>query len=540
MNTILLADDDQYVLDGLLKHIPWAEMGVRIVGTAGDGAEAWRMFQELKPDIVFTDVYMPEMDGFQLTACIHEVNPDFPVVILSGYDDFANARKAVKSGIQHFLLKPPSLAEIEFVVREVVQQLNESNERDALLASYAEQQEVLQRSMREAFFRDLLVTRYRSEELPQQRIAFLGLPEAPDIQVLCLSLVRSDIWNKTRERDWQLLRFGTGNIIREVLNKRLEGSPALRAELLDYTDKEFIVVFLGEEAGMLCPSFILELSTELIEQVLQYMRISIMGGLGSKHAGYHRVLDSFLEAQHAVEIAEMGELNRIYLYEERAVAEPGQQPALPLDTIRKLHDAIFQKQLQQAQEYWQLLRADNAEGAYSLPVLKGVYAGLISALWTMASTAAHSVSDGAGLEERMRALQRCGSTGQLIEWMDEQIARLTGQIKEELLGKKSHAIVDRVIKEYIEKCYDKNITLEEIAAQLHVNRNYLSQLFKKITGEPFVTYINKYRIHKAKELMMSGNYMVYEVSELVGFQNSTYFSQVFKSITGYSPSEHNR
>ncbi len=540
MNTILLADDDQYVLDGLLKHIPWAEMGVRIVGTAGDGAEAWRKFQELKPDIVFTDVYMPEMDGFQLTACIHEVDPNFPVVILSGYDDFANARKAVKSGIQHFLLKPPSLAEIEFVVREVVQQLNESNERDALLSSYTEQQEVLQRSMREAFFREMLVTRYRPEELPQQRISFLSLPEAPDVQVLCLSLVRSDIWSKTRERDWQLLRFGTGNIIREVLNKRLEGSPQLRAELLDYTDKEFIVAFLGEEAGKLRPSFILELSTELIEQVLQYMRISMMGGLGSMHAGYHRVMDSFLEARHAVEMAEMGELNRIYLYEEGSEAEHGEHPAMPLDTIRKLHDAIFRKQLQQAQEYWQLLRADNAEGAYSLPVLKGVYAGLISALWTTASTAAYSVSDGAGLEEQMRALQRCGSTGQLIDWMDEQIERLAGQIKEELQGKKSHAIVDRVIKEYIEKCYDKNITLEEIAAQLHVNRNYLSQLFKKITGEPFVTYINKYRIHKAKELMMSGNYMVYEVSELVGFQNSTYFSQVFKSITGYSPSEHNR
>ncbi len=100
--------------------------------------------------------------------------------------------------------------------------------------------------------------------------------------------------------------------------------------------------------------------------------------------------------------------------------------------------------------------------------------------------------------------------------------------------------MDKVIKDYIEKCYHENISLEQIAANLHVNRNYLSQLFKRVTGEPFVTYFNKYRIRKAIELIGTGKYMVYEISEKVGFQNSTYFSQVFKSITGYSPSEYDR
>src|SRR5690606_15483155 len=99
---------------------------------------------------------------------------------------------------------------------------------------------------------------------------------------------------------------------------------------------------------------------------------------------------------------------------------------------------------------------------------------------------------------------------------------------------------DRVIHEYIERCYHENITLEQIAAKLHVNKNYLSQLFKRVTGEPFVTYFNKYRIRKAIELIETGNYMVYEISERVGFQNSTYFSQVFKSIVGCSPSEYRR
>jgi len=115
---------------------------------------------------------MPAMDGFQLTEAIHDIDPLVPIVILSGYDDLDNARRAVSSGVHHFLLKPPSLAEINFVVREVLQLLNESRERDELLESYLQQQEIVRRSMKDAFFRDLIVTRYRAGELPTERIAF--------------------------------------------------------------------------------------------------------------------------------------------------------------------------------------------------------------------------------------------------------------------------------------------------------------------------------------------------------------------------------
>ena len=60
---------------------------------------------------------------------------------------------------------------------------------------------------------------------------------------------------------------------------------------------------------------------------------------------------------------------------------------------------------------------------------------------------------------------------------------------------------------------------------------YLSQLFKRVTGENFVHYLNHFRIQKAIHYSQSGHHMVYEVSEMVGFNNPTYFSQVFKMIT---------
>ncbi|MEX1031426.1 MAG: response regulator [Paenibacillaceae bacterium] len=551
MNTILLVDDDQYVLDGLLKHVPWNDMGVTVIGTASNGVEALAKFHELHPDILITDVYMPEMDGFQLTEAIHEVDASFPVVILSGYDDYANARKAVKSGIQHFLMKPPSISEIVFVVREVVEQLNQTQERDELLASYIQQQDVLQRSMRDVFLRNLLSTRYRAEELPKQRIVFMGLPEHATVQVLSLVLVHSGVTNMKQERDWQLLRFGTGNIIRETLDKRL-AEHHITAQVISYSDKEFDIIFLHQEQDQHRAQaasvdknqpFIKEVSAEIVDNVLKFMRISLLCGLGTTYSGYEHIIDSFLESHAAIEIAEMNELNRIYVYEEMELrTEAGATAAeqnlnMPLESLRKLHDAIFQKHLLQTRDLWIVLKGEIPVGAIPLPVLRGVYAGVISSLWTAWFATLPPEESESGLEELLLSLSQCRSVGQLTEWMDDHVSRLISQMTEAFQGKKSHALVDRVINDYIEKCYHRSISLEEIALTLHVNRNYLSQLFKRITGEPFVTYLNKYRIEKAKEQIMTGKYMVYEISEMVGFQNSTYFSQVFKSITGYSPSE---
>jgi two-component system response regulator YesN len=577
MNTILLVDDDQYVLDGLLKHVPWDDMGVEVIGTASNGAEALAKFHELLPDILITDVYMPEMDGFQLTEAIHLVNASIPIVILSGYDDYANARKAVKSGIHHFLMKPPSISEIVFVVREVVEQLNQTKERDELLASYMQQQDVLQRSMRDVFLRNLLSTRYQADELSKQRIVFMGLPEHATVQVLSLVLVHAGITNLKQERDWQLLRFGTGNIIRETLDKCL-GDHHILAEVISHSDKEFDIIFLHLDSPEECVSipdpaevnqpFIKEVSAEIVDNVLSFMRISLLCGLGTPYSGYERIIDSFLESQAAIEIAEMNELNRIYAFGDMVIARgvdtrkasptsntsitsttsttsttsltsnaTEQNLNIPLDSLRKLHDAIFQKHLLQTRDLWMLLKKEVPVGTIPLPVLRGVYAGVISSMWIAWFATTPQEDSEQGLEELLVTLNQCKSVGQLTEWMDDHISRLIARLTEAFQGKKSHALVDRVIKEYIEKSYHRSISLEEIAQTLHVNRNYLSQLFKRITGEPFVTYLNKYRIEKAKEHIMTGKYMVYEISEMVGFQNSTYFSQVFKSITGYSPSE---
>lgn len=92
-------------------------------------------------------------------------------------------------------------------------------------------------------------------------------------------------------------------------------------------------------------------------------------------------------------------------------------------------------------------------------------------------------------------------------------------------------------KEYIHDHLDQNITLNEVAEMLYINPSYFSTLFKKETGETFSNYITQTRIGRSKELLRDLKYSISEVSAMVGYQDSKYFSKVFQKTVGIKPSK---
>ncbi|WP_339285759.1 response regulator [Paenibacillus sp. FSL R5-0486] len=124
------------------------------------------------------------------------------------------------------------------------------------------------------------------------------------------------------------------------------------------------------------------------------------------------------------------------------------------------------------------------------------------------------------------AWARCKSE----EWVD-MLMRLTQEQQDH--------VVTRVIQ-YIEMNYSSTCTLQAVAAHVHVTPNYLSHLFKKETGQGFSQYVSKRRIDKAKLLLHSTRQSMADIAELTGFDNSSYFTTVFKQMTGVSPREYRK
>ncbi len=113
MYRVLLVDDEPIIVEGLMRSIPWERWNCRVVATANDGIEGKALIEKERPDIVFMDICMPEMNGLQMIAAIDSQFPDIEVSVLTGYRDFEYAREAIRLGVTRFLLKPSNMDELE-------------------------------------------------------------------------------------------------------------------------------------------------------------------------------------------------------------------------------------------------------------------------------------------------------------------------------------------------------------------------------------------------------------------------------------------
>ena len=124
MYRVILVDDERLIIRGLSTVVPWADLGCEVAGTAHDGAAGLELIRSLRPDIVMTDIRMPNMDGLTMLAAIRSEFPAIQMCVLTAYRDFDYARKAITLGVCRYLLKPSNLDELQEAVKQMVSRLD--------------------------------------------------------------------------------------------------------------------------------------------------------------------------------------------------------------------------------------------------------------------------------------------------------------------------------------------------------------------------------------------------------------------------------
>ncbi len=127
MYKVVLIDDEHIIVEGLKKMIPWEKYDCTVVATASDGREGIETIKRHLPDIVFTDIRMPNLDGITMLAGIKSQFPDMQVTVLTGFRDFEYAQSAIKLGVTRFLLKPSKMDKLIEALETMVGKLKEKN-----------------------------------------------------------------------------------------------------------------------------------------------------------------------------------------------------------------------------------------------------------------------------------------------------------------------------------------------------------------------------------------------------------------------------
>ena len=130
MYKVVIVDDEPLIAEGLKKIVDWDGYNCVVVGVASSGKEGLELVRSCNPDILFTDIRMPGMDGLTMVAALRSEYENLQVIILTGYRDFEYARQALTLGVHRFLVKPSKMNELEEALETVVKKLSESKSDD--------------------------------------------------------------------------------------------------------------------------------------------------------------------------------------------------------------------------------------------------------------------------------------------------------------------------------------------------------------------------------------------------------------------------
>lgn len=119
----VIFDDEYIVLQGLQTMIDWKQYGIELAGTAANGTDALALFEATRPDIVFTDIRMPGMDGLEVIENILSMAPDTICIVFSGFNEFEYVKKALKLGVVDYLEKPITIPMIEEAIKRTIEKI---------------------------------------------------------------------------------------------------------------------------------------------------------------------------------------------------------------------------------------------------------------------------------------------------------------------------------------------------------------------------------------------------------------------------------
>ena len=523
---VLLADDEEEIRTGISRKIDWTALGFSLVGEAANGEEALELAEQLRPDVVLTDIKMPFMDGLELCRRLRQSLPGAKLVVFSGFDDFEYARQAVGMGVSEYILKPINAVELSEVLTKLRRQLDsqrlERRDMETLRRRYEESLPIL----RELFYTRLLSGQLRPDQV-QDRAARYEIELPPGLWAA--ALVHADLPGdgEDGQRD-ELVLLSAQSFLEEHF--ALEGCSA---RVILYGDTAALLVQLSG------PDRLYPLLEELERLSLlsqSYLGIPLTAGVGLPCQGPEELHRSVEGARSALDYrALMGGGRVIYIGDlepqsaaELSFEEEDQRQlsaAIKLGTpeqveqvVRGLMDRLKQAGLSLSKCHLFLLELVTC--LIRLTRSGGV---AVEAVFGANFTGSVSISDFSSLEE-------------LGRWLGERCLKL-----HELLGRQRSDSAWRMVenaKEYIAAHYaDEHLSVEALCSHIHLSPTYFSTLFKREVGLSFTAYVTQVRMEEAVRLLRDTDEKTYRIAERTGYIDPNYFSYVFKKQFGLSPSK---
>lgn len=212
---LVVADDEPKIRRGIENVLNWKEFNIEIVGEAEDGEIALEVIKEKKPDIIFLDINMPFLNGLNLLQKLKDIHNNSIVIIISGYDDFSYAQKALQFNVFDYILKPVNKKKMEEIIVKAVDKLNEIKKENNHLEWINKQINENINVLKKNFFSEWLNNKLSDEEVLKE-MEFFNIKFEESIGIIVVRLIdKLNIEIVDKKWNAELLEFAVENLLEE-------------------------------------------------------------------------------------------------------------------------------------------------------------------------------------------------------------------------------------------------------------------------------------------------------------------------------------
>ncbi|TBL70726.1 response regulator [Paenibacillus thalictri] len=531
MYKLLIADDESLTRKGLRDYVNWSRFGITVCGVADDGTTALQLAEELKPDIVLTDVKMPTMDGIRLSMELRARLKHVKILFISGHNDIEYVKSALQLNAVDYILKPLNFAELDKVMERVVELIREDERQRDMMDRMNTKLLQSMPLLKEKFLMTLIRDGGGEAAALDEKLKLLDITLPAEGRYI-VAVVRiddsADKLSPMPEREKQLLAFAVINICQEVIDSNMEGYV--------FENRSGEYVCLLRLASSEADDRLYGMFSDMKLTLGKLLKISVTIGIG-----------------HTAEV--LGELPESYYAASQAANHKlflGKNQIITLDSLQAHSGTTFRLTGQDLELCASLLKAGDHEKTAAL--ISGLFAQLSeyrnASLRYCQNTAMQLMLTGSGLLFELKLHDDSWSARELdfsdrlfrLETVDDMKRLLLDYFK--LICNLIHTkrdnhsgLVVEQVKQYVGKHFHSDLTINDIAAHIYLTSTYVCLLFKQETGETINEYVTKVRMEKAIGMLADLKYKLYDISSAVGYSDSSYFSKIFKKHTGLTPSE---
>ncbi|THF75711.1 response regulator [Cohnella fermenti] len=486
MYSVLLVDDEKWIVRSLRAKADWESFGFRIAGEAYNGEDALRRLEEECPDVVLTDIRMPGISGLVLMARARERGIQAEFVVISGYSEFNYVKQALQLGAADYLLKPVDEKELADLLILLKSRLDQAKRTSGLLLA-----SLLQNRLPEEapLIRDILL-RHR---LPAQ---------AAELSVIC-------VLRNAREADACGEEAGAGLSLPEVPHLLLKTGRRSTGVLIDRGHLDSVLAALSRS-----------------EQRLDGV------GVGVRVQSEERLEAAIQTAAWAASSYFLtGVKGGVHVYREPA-AEPTELLLRLAHSFKSANSAAISDILNQ-------LKALFREGHSDIRHAVQLY-GLVQTLIMRGQAVEEEPQEYSVMEDYAPSystlLELFGDAGRMIAFCAKELQSAL-LLSAPATGAVSHAAMKGIVA-YMEEYYADNLSLSSVAERFKLHPNYVSNLFQRELKSTFTKHLMKIRLDHACALLTETELSINAVAERAGYEDYFYFAKIFKKQFGVSPSHY--